>query len=252
MTLCLDNVVKRFGPETAVDGVSLKLEPGKITAVVGPNGAGKSTLLRMACGLISPDSGSVLYDGIPVRKLGSRLYRRLSAVLEDSSLAYMSLRGWMNLEYQGTLYGLSRRQTMERASGMIDRLDLRRHMDKRVGDWSRGTQQKLALVTALLPEPRVLLLDESTLGLDVVSKRDFLSEVRRLADDGMAVLLTSHQSDVIGGYADDILLLRRGSAVWGGSYREFMRRYANGNSAPGTFEQVLLDLFDEYEGSAAK
>ena len=68
----------------------------------------------------------------------------------------------------------------------------------------------------------------------------------------MAVLLTSHQSDVIEGYADDILLLRRGSAVWGGSYREFMRRYANGNSAPGTFEQVLLDLFDEYEGSAAK
>lgn len=252
MVLCLDNVSKRFGSETAVNRVSLKLEAGRITAVVGPNGAGKSTLLRMACGLISPDSGSVLYDGIPIRKLGSRLYSRLSAVLEDSSLTYMSLRGWMNLEYQGALYGLNRRQTMERAAGMIDRLDLRRHMDKRVGNWSRGTQQKLALVTALLPRPDVLLLDESTLGLDVVSKRDFLTEVRRLADDGMAVLLTSHQSDVIENFADDVLLLEHGTSTWSGSYGEFMRQFAGGDSSPGVFERVLLGLFDEHEGSDAR
>ena len=252
MVLCLEDVSKRFSSQTAVDGVSLRLEPGRITAVVGPNGAGKSTLLRMACGLISPDSGSVLYDGVPIGKLGSRLYLHLSAVLEDSSLAYMSLRGWMNLEYQGALYGLSRRQTLDRASDMLDRLNLRQHMDKRVGDWSRGTQQKLALVTALLSEPRILLLDESTLGLDVVSKRDFLAEVRRLADDGVAVLLTSHQSDVIENFADDVLLLEHGSSVWSGSYREFMRRFANGDSTPGVFERVLLGLFDGQEGDGTR
>lgn len=133
--LRLGHVVKSFGGVQAVRDVSLELAPGRVLAVVGPNGAGKSTLLRMACGLITPDAGTVTFDGEPIADMGSRLYRYLSAVLEDSSLAYMSLRGWANLEYQGALYGLTRRETRERSEAMLDRLDLRRHMDKHVGDW---------------------------------------------------------------------------------------------------------------------
>lgn len=250
--LRLEHVTKSFAGARAVSDVSLELTPGRVLALVGPNGAGKSTTLRMACGLVTPDRGSVSFDGVPIGSMGGRLYRHLSAVLEDSSLAYMSLRGWANLEYQGALYGLTRRRTRERSAAMLDRLDLRRHMDKRVGDWSRGTQQKLALVTALLPGPQVLLLDESTLGLDVVAKRDFLAEVRRLADRGMAVLMTSHQSEVIEGFADDIALLEHGTVRWAGDYATFMDRFAGGDATPGALERALLRLFDDGADAARR
>ena len=144
----LHNISKSFNGVSAVRDVSLALHPGRVTAIIGPNGAGKSTLLRIACGLLTPDSGSVLLDGRPIDEYGSKLYRSISVVLEDSSLAYMDLGGWVNLEYQGALYGLSRKQVRERTARLLDVLDLRRHMDKNVGDWSRGTQQKLALVAA--------------------------------------------------------------------------------------------------------
>lgn len=94
----------------------------------------------------------------------------------------------------------------------------------------------------------MLLLDESTLGLDVVAKRDFLAEVRRLANRGMAVLMTSHQSEVIENFADDIVLIEHGTALWRGTYAAFMERYADGDTTPGVLERVLLGIFDDREG----
>ena len=237
-------VSKTFDSVKAVSDVTLHVPAGRITAVIGPNGAGKSTLLHMACGLLEPDSGHVLLDGRPIATYRSALYRRVSAVLEDSSLAYMSLKGWDNLYYQGALYGFTRRQTRQRCAGMLDLLDLGRHMSKHVGDWSRGTQQKLALVTSLLPEPEVLVLDEATLGLDVVSKRDFLRVVRSLADHGTAVVIASHQSEAIEHTADDMLLIEHGRALWSGPFDEFIREHADGIN--NDLEHILLSLFDEH------
>lgn len=248
--LCMlevSHVSKSFGNTQAVRDVSLSLHPGRVTAIVGPNGAGKSTLLRMACGLLVPDSGSVMLDGKPIASYGSGLYRCLSAVLEDSSLAYMSLKGWDNLDYQGALYGYSRRETRDRCAQLLDLLDLRRHMDKHVGDWSRGTQQKLALVTALLPQPQVLLLDESTLGLDVVAKRDFLNVVRASLNDGVAVMMTSHQSEVIEHVADDVVLIERGQTLFSDTFDVFMKRYAVPGDDTESLEQVLLGIFDQVQ-----
>ncbi|MBW3092944.1 ABC transporter ATP-binding protein [Bifidobacterium sp. 82T10] len=245
----ISHVSKSFGDMQAVRDVSLRLRPGRVTAVVGPNGAGKSTLLRMACGLLVPDSGSVTLDGRPIASYGSGLYRRLSAVLEDSSLAYMSLKGWDNLDYQGALYGFGRRETRERCAELLDMLDLRRHMDKHVDDWSRGTQQKLALVTALLPRPQVLLLDESTLGLDVVAKRDFLDAVHASLADGVAVMMTSHQSEVIEHVADDVVLIEHGQTLFSDTFDAFMKHYAVPGDDAESLEQVLLGIFDQESAS---
>lgn len=239
------HVRKTFGELVANDDMSLSAEAGRVLAVIGPNGAGKSTLLKMICGLIVPDSGQILLDGRPTSSLGAGLYRRLSAVLEDSSLAYMYLKGWDNLFYQGALYGFSRRQTLERAGDMLDTLDLRRHMDKRIGDWSRGTQQKLALVVGLLARPQIMLLDEPTLGLDVVAKRDFLTVVRQRVAEGMAVIVTSHQSEVIDGVADDMLLIESGRSRWQGGADEFKQRFQRGDES---LEDTLLRMFDQAGG----
>ncbi|KAB8292005.1 daunorubicin ABC transporter ATP-binding protein [Bifidobacterium avesanii] len=246
--LALSHVSKSFGGVPAVKDVSLALRPGRVTAVIGPNGAGKSTLLRMACGLLQPDAGAVTFDGAPIDRYGSALYRHLSAVLEDSSLAYMSLRGWENLDYQGALYGFGRSETRRRCARLLDLLDLRRHMNKPVGDWSRGTQQKLALVIALMSEPEVLLLDESTLGLDVVAKHDFLDVVRESLGRGVAVMMTSHQSEVMEQFADDVLLIEHGRVLFSGEFPSFMDAYGNAGG-DASLEQVLLRIFaDDAKG----
>ena len=247
MVLDVRHITKTFGETAVSDDVSFAVDRGRILAIVGPNGAGKSTLLRQVCGLITPDSGRILFEGRPLESFGPDLYRHLSAVLEDSSLAYTFLKGWDNLYYQGALYGLNRRQTEERAALLLDALDLRRHMGKRVGDWSRGTQQKLALVVGLLARPQLMLLDEPTLGLDVVSKRDFMAVVRQCADEGMSVIITSHQSEVIDGMADDMLLLESGRVRWKGGSADFMREFQRPGEA---LEDTLLRLFRQTEHDA--
>ena len=238
------HITKSFGSFKASNDISFRLRTGRILAIIGPNGAGKSTLLRQICGLIASDAGSILFNGRLLTDWGPKLYLHLSAVLEDSSLAYTFLRGWDNLYYQGALYGFNREQTRERASELLDTLDLRRHMDKRIGDWSRGTQQKLALVVGLLIRPQLMLLDEPTLGLDVVSKRDFMAVVRRCASEGMSVIITSHQSEVIDGMADDMLLLESGALRWKGETDAFTREFRQ----PGeSLEDTLLRMFREAE-----
>lgn len=148
--LSAQDISKDFKGKTAVSRLSLEIVPGRIMGLLGPNGAGKSTTLRMMCGLIQPNSGQITFRGKSVEKWKNNLYSHLSCVLEDSSLAYMFLTGWNNLAYQGALYGLSRKETLSRSRNLMDALELTEHMNKPVGDWSRGTQQKLALVTAML------------------------------------------------------------------------------------------------------
>ena len=163
----------------------------------------------------------------------------------------MFLSGWDTLYYQGALYGFSHKEVKGRSASLMDSLKLTEHMDKPVGDWSRGTQQKLALVTAMIPQPEVLILDEPTLGLDVVAKRDFLSAVKQLAQYNVGIIIASHQSEVIEDLADDIVLISQGTVKWSGSYQEFIRTHSpsgvygsSGGAGGRTLEQILLDIFD--------
>ncbi|BAR05831.1 ABC transporter, ATP-binding protein [Parascardovia denticolens DSM 10105 = JCM 12538] len=251
--LVAQDVSKEFKGKSAVSHVTIGVRSGRIMGLLGPNGAGKSTTLRMMCGLIQPTSGSVDFKGEPLEKWKSSLYTHLSCVLEDSSLTYMFLTGWNNLAYQGALYGFSRKEAFARSQSLMDALALAEHMDKPVGDWSRGTQQKLALVTAMLPRPQVLILDEPTLGLDVVAKRDFLNAIKELARRGMGIIISSHQSEVIEEVADDITLISHGHIQWQGVYQDFIDAHSQQmGAAEGVsydLEKILLALFDEQVGA---
>ena len=242
--LSVEHITKRFGDTLASDDISFTVPHGTVVGVLGPNGVGKSTLLHQISGTLMQDSGVITLDGRDIRDYGSALYRRMACVFEDSSLAYMTLTGWENLRYQGALYGLGKRETFAKAEPMLDTLGLRQHMDKVIGDWSRGTMQKLALTVATLIDPEILILDEPTLGLDVVSKRDFLEVVRGMCEGGMSVILASHQSEVIEALAGNVLLLSAGRVRWQGSYDELLASHSPDPDHPRSLETILLEEFD--------
>ncbi len=254
--LLTDQVSRDFHGKPAVSDLSIAVRPDRIMGLLGPNGAGKSTTLRMMCGLLQPTSGQILFHDRPLDSWRNSLYEHLSCVLEDSSLAYMFLTGWDNLAYQGGLYGYGRKETFERCRELMDSLKLTEHMDKPVGDWSRGTQQKLALVTGMIPRPEALILDEPTLGLDVVSKRDFLQAITALSRQGTGIIIATHQSEVVDAVADDITLIHHGRTQWAGTYPDFIRvhsrRLTGRDDASMDLEHILLELFtvdDEDQGN---
>ncbi|HEY9898655.1 MAG TPA: ABC transporter ATP-binding protein [Pantanalinema sp.] len=193
---------------TAVRGVSFHVEPGEILGLLGPNGAGKTTTLKMIAGLLLPTSGRITLAGIDVVKHRTQAVQRLGAVLEGNRNLHWKLTIQENLHYFGALKGVP--GLKDRTNTLIERLDLQDHLKKRVGELSRGLQQRVAIAIALVNQPRVLLLDEPTLGLDVVAASTFKETVRAIADDGCGIILTTHQMEVAQALSDRIAIIAGG------------------------------------------
>jgi ABC-2 type transport system ATP-binding protein len=220
-------VSKSFGRQEVLRQVSLDVGAGEVVCLLGRNGAGKTTLLRVMMGTLLPQSGVVTYQQRPLAVWGRAYYRQIGAVLEGVDNTYAFLSGWHNLVYLGALSGLSKRQVVATCGPYLETLGLVGHVDKKAGDYSLGMRQKLAVVAALMGHPRLVFLDEPTLGLDVVSKRQVVQFVQDLArDQGVSFLITSHQSDVIDTVADRIALIDQGRIQFGGSRAEFLDRFA--------------------------
>lgn len=200
----------RFGraPLQAVSDVSFDIAAGEILGLLGPNGAGKTTTLKMITGLLRPTSGAISIDGLDVASNRSKAVRHLGAVLEGNRNLHWKLTAAENLRYFGTLKGVS--DLTRRVTEVIVRLGLESHREKRVGELSRGLQQRVAIGVALLGEPRVMVLDEPTLGLDVLAASEFKDVVRTIADGGCAIVLTTHQMDVAQALADRIAIIAGG------------------------------------------
>lgn len=195
-------------PLTAVSGVSFGLNRGEILGLLGPNGAGKTTTIKMIAGLLRPTSGRIAIGAHDVANERSKAASRLGAVLEGNRNLHWKLTLTENLDYFGTLKGVS--GIKARANDLIERLDLGDHRKKRVGELSRGLQQRVAIAIALLNSPQLLLLDEPTLGLDVVSASTFKDIVRAIAQDGCGIVLTTHQMEVAQELSDRIAIIAGG------------------------------------------
>jgi ABC-2 type transport system ATP-binding protein len=180
----------RGAATVAVDDLSLSVERGEIFGLLGANGAGKTTTIKVIAGLVLPDSGSVAFPAFGRRP-------RLGAVLEGSRNLYWRMSPWENIRYFGELRGIPLRTLRAQADELLALFGLADKRDKPAQTLSRGMQQKLAVVLALLGEPEVLLLDEPTLGLDVESALTIRELLRRLcAERGITMVLTTHQMDV--------------------------------------------------------
>jgi len=196
----------------AVRNVSLAISPGEVLAFLGPNGAGKTTTIKMIAGLIWPDEGWVRIAGRDPHRDPQAL-GMLGAVLEGNRNLYWRLTPEENLEYFGMLKGLDRRTVRQRSSKLLEQFGLLEKRRTPVQTLSRGMQQKLALAVALVHQPRLMLLDEPTLGLDVKATETVKSLIRQIAQEGHAILLTTHQLQVAEALADRVAIIHKGEIV---------------------------------------
>ncbi|RJS15622.1 ABC transporter ATP-binding protein [Corallococcus sp. H22C18031201] len=193
--LQLEGLTRRFAGRTAVDGLTLSVRQGEILGLLGPNGAGKSTTFQLLAGLLAPDAGHVRFAGQPLSLSDPSLRRRMGIIFQRGSLDDL-LSARENLLLGARLYGLSGARARERVETMLTLIGLSDRGDERVGTWSGGMRRRLELARALVHQPRVLLMDEPTQGLDEGSFRTFWAHLKRLRDaEGITVLLTTHRAD---------------------------------------------------------
>ena len=213
MGLEIRDIEHAFGDLVALDGVSFTVVPGVITGLLGPNGAGKTTLLRIMLGVLSPDSGTILYDGRPV---GDEDRRRWGYMPQERGL-YPGMPAGDQVVHFGRLHGLSRSDATSRARALLEELGLEDRWEDRTDKLSGGMQQRLQLATSLVHDPEVIVLDEPFSGLDPVAVVSLSETLRQRARIGCTVLFSSHQLDLVQDLCEDIAMVDRGRTVLQGN-----------------------------------
>ena len=209
---------KRYGDIVAVDHVDLTVEPGDVFGYLGPNGAGKTTSLRMMLGLIRPTEGSVELFGRDPVKVGAKALDGVAGFVE-APLFYPYLSARRNLRLLADYDGGRARGRIDELLDLVDLLD---RADDKVGGYSHGMRQRLGIAASLLRDPRLLLLDEPTTGLDPAGMRDMRALVRRLAGEGITVLLSSHLLGEVEELCNRVAIIRKGKIVYEGTLRELL------------------------------
>lgn len=198
----------------AVNSLDLSIYSGKIFGFLGPNGAGKTTTLKMICGLITPTKGSIILHGHNSATDRYNAMRQVGVVLEGARNIYWQLSAFENLLYYGRLKGYSGKELHNRAIFLLHELELWDRRNELVGDFSRGTQQKVAIACALVANPPIVLFDEPTLGLDVQASRMVKKWIIKLAqEEGKTIVLTTHQLDIAQQLCDDVAIINKGSLI---------------------------------------
>lgn len=199
---------------TGVEGLSFSIREGETLALLGPNGSGKTTVIKLLAGLLIPTCGRITVGGADIIQKRKKALEKVGVVLGDARSVYWRLTARDNLEYFGTLRGVHGKKLDERIAALAKTLDFERVLNRRAGELSRGMRQRLLIAIALLPEPRLLILDEPTFGLDVASRR----EIRRLLHEvasikKCATVIATHQMDEAEDLASHVCILRQGKAI---------------------------------------
>ena len=241
--ILVDDLHKSFTAKkitvNAVDGVSFEARDGEITGLLGPNGAGKTTTLRMLYTLMKPDSGKVLVDGIDVASDPEGV-RRVLGVLPDARGVYKRLTARENIAYFGELHGLDAAIIAERTERLSRALNMQDFLDRRTEGFSQGQRTKTAIARALVHDPRNVILDEPTNGLDVMTTRGLREFLRQLRGEGRCVVFSSHIMQEVAALCDRIVIIARGQVVASGSADELRAL---------TGEENLEDAFVKAIGS---
>jgi sodium transport system ATP-binding protein len=228
---------KSFGGLKAVDGVSFVARDGEITGLLGPNGAGKTTTLRMLYTLLRPDAGSIHVDGRDAQ-LEPLAVRRTLGVLPDARGLYRRLSARENIEYFAALQGLDREQARARTDALVEALAMQDIAERRTAGFSQGERVKTAIARALVHDPRNVLLDEPTNGLDVASTRALREFLRGLKAAGRCVLLSTHLMQEVAALCDRIVIIARGRVVADGS-SDALRQQAGEQNLEDAFMRLI-------------
>lgn len=220
--LKIEALTKRFGELTAVDGVSFEVKEGEIYGLLGPNGAGKTTTISMACGLLRADSGDVLIEGRSFWSSPQQARQVMGVVPQDLAL-YEELSGRENLEFWGKVAGLSSREAKARASELLESLSLADRSKEELSKYSGGMKRRINLGCALMHRPKLILLDEPTVGIDPQARARILEYVRELVKEGSGILYTTHYLEEAETLCDRIGIIDKGRLLTEGSLNELQQ-----------------------------
>ncbi len=239
-------LIKRFGGLAAVDGLALQAADGRITGLLGPNGAGKSTTLRMLYTVLRPDAGEAWIDGVSVLQDPLEARRRMGVLPHGAGL-YPNLTARENIEYFGTLYGLVRTACRARAAELIQRLEMDSFADRPAREFSQGQRVKTALARALVHQPRNVLLDEPTNGLDVMAVRTLRRLLGELRAEGHCIVFSSHIMQEVAALCDEVIVIAAGKVIIQAAPEELKSR-----AGAQTLEEAFVRLVDlEHAGVEA-
>jgi ABC-2 type transport system ATP-binding protein len=235
-------LVKRFGDTLAVDGVSFDIAPGSIFGLLGPNGAGKTTTISMISCLLAPDDGDAFVDGHSVRTDSGAVRRVLGVVPQEIAL-YPTLTAAENLRFWGRMYGLSGRRLSDAVDYGLRMAGLEEQAHKRIETYSGGMKRRINIAAGILHRPKLLLMDEPTVGIDPQSRNHILETVRDLNAQGMTVLYTTHYMEEVEVLCDRIGIVDHGRMIALGSLEE-LRALVGGE------DRIHIELADEHREAA--
>jgi ABC-2 type transport system ATP-binding protein len=235
-----NDVTKTYGTKTAVNRLTLHVEAGELFAFLGPNGAGKTTTIKLMCGLLFPTAGTIHIAGFDLGRDGDRA-RQLISYVPDQPFLYEKLTGREFLQFIADMYGLSGEHGRRRIQEMIDLFSLADFVDDLTEQYSHGMRQRTVFAAALLHEPKVLIIDEPTVGLDPKSVRLLKDLLRAEARRGTTVFLSTHSLDVAQELADRIGIVEQGQLISCGTLDSLRKQAA----LDGSLEEVFLKLTDE-------
>ena len=230
MELVIDRLTKQFQNKIAVDRVSLRLNNG-VYGLLGTNGAGKTTLMRMLCGILQPTSGTIAFDGMDVSEEG---YRAILGYLPQDFGYYPEFTAMGFLLYMAALKGLPKQSAKRRANELLELVGLQDMGRKKIKTFSGGMKQRLGIAQALLNNPKMLILDEPTAGLDPQERVRFRNLIQQLGEDSI-VLLSTHIVSDIEHIADEVLMMKNGNLIYHGAWDDQM----------GDLEGFYLAQFEE-------
>lgn len=236
--LTIKQVSKRYGELEAVKNIDLMVKPGQILGFLGPNGAGKTTTIKMCCGLLLPDKGEINVCGFDIQGEAEKAKQKIGYV-PDEPFLYDQLTGKQFLNFIGEIYQVPFKEKNEKMNFYLEHLDLVDKVDELIGSYSRGMKRKIALIAGILHSPRVLLLDEPTLGLDAMSAKKVKDLIKKIAHkEEVSVLLTTHVMEIAEHICDEIAVISKGKIIAKGNLEDLKLLASN----QGSLEDVFVEL----------
>ena len=236
----INNLTKTFGSFKAVDGLSLRVEPGEIFGFLGPNGAGKTTTVKILSGIMRPTSGSVSVAGFDLAT-NPLAAKRAMAYIPDEPFVYPKLTGWEFMRFIGDLYSLPVSGQKKRIPELLEMFELSAHSGELLESYSHGMKQKLLIASVLLRRPKAVLFDEPTVGLDPRSIRRFKGLLADIAREGAAVFMCTHILDMAEKLCHTVGIIYRGRLIARGTVAE-VKKMASGAAGERSLEDVFLEL----------
>lgn len=246
MILVAENLKKEFGQIKAVDGVNLEFRKGEIVGLLGPNGAGKSTTISMISTLYKPTSGKLFYNGVDIIKNPKAIQPDLGYVPQEIAL-YEALSGYENLKYFGGLYGLHGAELKKRIEAVSEIIGIDDRLKDRVQNYSGGMKRRINIGVALLHNPKLIIMDEPTVGIDPQSRNHILETVKLLNQQGMTVIYTSHYMEEVEAICQNVYIMDHGKVIASGTQEELIDQSESHTSIRIKFEDLAKPHLDTFK-----